>query len=455
MKSSSKIKDIKDINKWIKSTEARETFAKSKIDHADILKHVDALAKREKIVDTINSDVFTRSFRDFTLPINDIDPPVQLVGRHLDVNGFGQDLHQTLSSKRISGYTMKVRARGQDVYTLFWNWARKPVDPIALGWKPNVKMHIASVSKLITAMAVVKLLADKGISVDSPVAPHMPSYFKVGPGVAGITFRHLLTQTSGFRDDQNGGPNGGYTLKQLRAHFELGVLPTNAGNYGYYNGNFICLRIAMCTLMGTVNVSYNPFVVIPWLAQNSELLDLAWDPVSIAAYENYVTVNILTPSGVAASLQSTANDSLAYSSRHNENGKPLDSREGAGTDGWWLSVDELLSIMETFRSTSNIVPRALARQALTSGLGLEPFDWWQRDSWAQPDCMTKSGYWSDADYDGHTQQCIVAYAPPNYTLAVFVNSSILPPVTPGVLNPSKISYDIMQIVMPLLQKHIK
>ena len=58
-------------------------------------------------------------------------------------------------------------------------------------------MHVASCSKLITAMAMTKLLNDKRVWFDTPIIGFLPT---TGPraDVNTITFRQLMTHTSGL-----------------------------------------------------------------------------------------------------------------------------------------------------------------------------------------------------------------------------------------------------------------
>ena len=59
-------------------------------------------------------------------------------------------------------------------------------------------MHLASTSKLITAMALTRLLDSKGIDYDSPVNPWLPTYWPRGNNIDKLTFSHLLTHKSGL-----------------------------------------------------------------------------------------------------------------------------------------------------------------------------------------------------------------------------------------------------------------
>ena len=65
------------------------------------------------------------------------------------------------------------------------------------------RMGVMSMSKTITATAVVKQIAklsDAGqnISVDSPITSFLPSQWVRGPNVDNLTFHHLMTHTSGL-----------------------------------------------------------------------------------------------------------------------------------------------------------------------------------------------------------------------------------------------------------------
>ena len=62
---------------------------------------------------------------------------------------------------------------------------------------PATIFHVASVSKQFTAMAVMLLAADGKLSLDDDIRKHLPELPDYGHR---ITIRHLLTHTSGLRD---------------------------------------------------------------------------------------------------------------------------------------------------------------------------------------------------------------------------------------------------------------
>jgi hypothetical protein len=354
-------------------------------------------------------------------------PPRRNVERALNVTAFSQALHAILSAAPISGYAMRIFQRDTPVYTLFWNWARRPQDPLELGWSPSVKMHIASVSKLITAMAVVRLLRERGINVDTPISPYLPDYFVRGANTQQITFRHLLTHTSGFRKIESGGYSDGNTFADFRFYFGLGVNASDMNVWHYHNANYIALRIAIAVLLGSPARDFKIDSTWPgWIGRAPELnvlfTDASWDSQSIDAYAAEVSNRIFSPAGVSAHLFPDGSDSLAYPINLASRGKDLNAYMSAGAAGWWLSCDELLKIMHVFRHTNMIVPAATARAALNSGFGVDGFQPWQQPRFGRVDCLTKAGFWSDGG--GATQQSFVAFCPDGHNIAILVNSPI-------------------------------
>lgn len=69
---------------------------------------------------------------------------------------------------------------------------------------PDTRFRIASITKLFTATAIMKLGESGALALDDPVRAHLP-WFEIGrgpgTGEAPVTLRHLLTHTSGLPRD--------------------------------------------------------------------------------------------------------------------------------------------------------------------------------------------------------------------------------------------------------------
>lgn len=62
-----------------------------------------------------------------------------------------------------------------------------------LPYTEHTLIEVASTSKTVTLIAVVKALRACGITVDSPVSPHLPPAWVRGPGMSTVTLRPLLS----------------------------------------------------------------------------------------------------------------------------------------------------------------------------------------------------------------------------------------------------------------------
>jgi len=92
------------------------------------------------------------------------------------------------------GCALGVSRNGRVVYEAGYGMANletgTPITPASI-------FHVASVSKQFTAMAIMLLARDKKLSIDDDIRKYLPEIRDYGTK---ITIRHLLTHTSGLRD---------------------------------------------------------------------------------------------------------------------------------------------------------------------------------------------------------------------------------------------------------------
>jgi TolB protein len=65
-------------------------------------------------------------------------------------------------------------------------------------WLFHIPMNVASVSKFVTAIALIRLLRDLGIPVTRSIGAYLPQYWSVGAGAGSITFENLLRHEAGL-----------------------------------------------------------------------------------------------------------------------------------------------------------------------------------------------------------------------------------------------------------------
>ena len=325
---------------------------------------------------------------------------------HLDVDGFGKSLHQELEDK-VAGYSVRLQQRNSVIYARDSNWAKAPSDGSET-WNGDVRMHVASCSKLITAIAMTRILNEKQISYDTPIIGFLPTYWAKGPNIDRITFRHLMTHTSGF----NNGGSSASDFEFMKDRVAHGVMAI--GGFNYENMNFGLCRILIATILEDVAPgAIFAFPVIP--ISN----DVAWDYLTIRSYTQYVENYVFAPAGVSGpTLDHPAADALAYNFPVSGNGwNSSDLTSMSGGAGWHMSPDDLLRIMRTFRRKGVIMSAARAQAMLDNGFGIDG-----AGSTPLGPVYSKKGFWQDSGK--HVEQSLVYFLPRNMELVVLVNSPI-------------------------------
>jgi len=347
-----------------------------------------------------------RGRHDWTPPAPPKTPPTPGPVAQFNGQGFCDTLHAAIKNA-VVGYTMRIQQHGSIIWTLEWNWAQTPLDA-SEGWNPDVVMHVASVSKLITAMATTKLLNSKGISYDASIAPYLPDYWPKGPNIATVTFRQLMTHTSGFT-------NGGADFPSVKAQIALGVPLTKS--YAYENSNFSLLRVLIPVINGNVAVTMQ-FPSFPF--PEPGLSDILWNMNTVNYYQEYVNANVIGPSGSEGSFVWSPGDALAYTYPTSIKGWDSgDLSTVTGAAGWHFSVDQLLKIMGTFRRAGTILSTTQAQTMLDDSFGI---DWIVQRPVDQALMYIKNGLWANGN--GQTEQSVAFFLPDDMEMVVLVNSPI-------------------------------
>lgn len=327
----------------------------------------------------------------------------------LNIGKFGETVHAALKDK-VRGYALGLRKNGQHVLTLIWDWSKTPQDG-RQGWTLDTRMHVASVSKLMTAIVAVKMLHDSNRSFDTQIGAFLPTYWERPTNSRNVTFRHLLTHRGGFTI------HGG-DYKSFKQQIEQGA---SAGSSPVYtNGSFSLIRVLTATMTGAVNA--NLYYDFPFAEE--ALNDAVWDKKTQQAFVNYAQSKVFTPSGVANVSPAPATvGAYGYSGKSDTKGWNSGDVSGQlGGAGFRLSVNDLLNVMGTYRRKGTIVPATKAKAALEAGLGID-----QSVNTPAGKLYNKNGRWqTGSGASADTEQSVVYFMPEDIELAVLVNSWIGP-----------------------------
>jgi CubicO group peptidase (beta-lactamase class C family) len=352
------------------------------------------------------------------VPAKDVfrPPPLPLpVFYRFDATGFIRALKEQLTGS-VAGYSIRLTENGSTIGSADQNWAKEPQDG-SENWTPDTRMHVASLSKIVTAIAMTRLLGEAGIPPGTPIIDHLPRYWAKGPNVGQITFAELMTHTSGlaFRS-----ANHRSDFEWMKAQIAAGT--THRGQYSYQNMNFGLCRILLATINRNIPVSWTLPAWLSWWF-GSEFNDVFWDLITIRAYASYAARAVFAPAGVTGpDFTHDAADALAYNFPVTGNGWNSGNLVSmAGGAAWHMSVNELLRVMAAFRRGGTIVSPAQAQAMLDDGFGI---------NWSVPTPLgryyAKNGNWSNNS--GHQEQGVAFFLPLNMELVILVNSPVNSPV---------------------------
>lgn len=275
-----------------------------------------------------------------------------------DIELFEQNLRGAFDGEAV-GYTYAIGANGTIVAEDGVGEARTAPDTAA-PQHADKQVMVASVSKPLTAILVLRLMEETGVQPGDLIAPYLPSYWTLGNGMDAITFEQLLTHTSGLKQLATTFPDGTFgndyaSLRELLAE----DLSEGDGPYGYVysNLNFALLRVLTAGLMGIDPVDHPEF-------ESANL--------TASAFEIYLE-SVYHPLGVDTHCYATdPTPTLMYE-------WPLDGSAGGessdkvlicGGVGFFISAHDLAGVLSHLRYTEDLISHAQFEVMLDGELGI-------------------------------------------------------------------------------------
>jgi CubicO group peptidase (beta-lactamase class C family) len=116
----------------------------------------------------------------------------------IDWDGFANEIAGTVwgNGSNVVGYAFAIAKNGGILRSGAGGDRRTTAHGSRLPFTTKTQAQTASAAKTINAAALIKVLYEHNLTVDSKIAPFLPSCWKRGPGVASITFRQILNHTS-------------------------------------------------------------------------------------------------------------------------------------------------------------------------------------------------------------------------------------------------------------------
>lgn len=272
---------------------------------------------------------------------------------------------QTLEGRAV-GYAYAIVEGGRITRSGGVGHARAPDEKTAPGvaMTDTTRVHLASVSKPITATALMRVVEQWGLSLDASFHAFVRHRWPIAaPGVETVTLRHLLTHQSGMAPWGYCGEDFDESMRQLIAS-PLEHPPGEGPSYS--NGNFCLLRAVI-------------------------------EAVTQTDYVTYVKTSVLEPMGItdmSCTPDATAG-TLYYAQGASTEGYfwAEDYASQCGAYGWYASATDLARFLIGLRHHT-VLSRATTETMLSGALG-----WWPTSTLGGP-ASHHNGVWLTGDGRG-------------------------------------------------------
>lgn len=195
-------------------------------------------------------------------------------------------IQRFMQEHRVVGAALAISDRGRLVHARGFGYAdlgeRQPVEPTSL-------FRIASISKPVTAMAIMQLVEQGKLKLDDKVfdildyEAHIPEGAEADPRLSEITIRHLLQHRAGFDRDKSFDP----MFQSRRFAKELGESPPAKPDH--------IIRI----MLGR-QLDFDPGERYAYSNLGYCLLGRVIEKLTSTPYDEYVKKNVLAPIGITA-----------------------------------------------------------------------------------------------------------------------------------------------------------
>jgi CubicO group peptidase (beta-lactamase class C family) len=268
----------------------------------------------------------------------------------------------------------------------------------------TTRIHVASISKTITALATLKILQEKGIPLSEPVYKYLPSQWTISESFKTVTFRELLRHTSGIRYTDGSCNNA--NINSYTSLREIVAAPINTSKtYCYQNANFGLLRIILPVIKGLISNGTTADDINTQKGYEAIIQEYVFQKAGVkTAYCEWRPTNALLFEFPNANKPSFNSGNLLFRS---------------GGLGWYLSAEEVGKVMSQLSDPANeaIIANNWKDSLLQNGYGCFPAS-----------TIKGTAYWHDGlwyrTFNGDAQgmRGLWIKLPANITVVLLVNA---------------------------------
>ena len=277
------------------------------------------------------------------------------VGPVFDVDLFADNIRSLLDGN-TAGYAYAI-TKGGVLATQGAGGKLRKAGEGNINQSATKRQNIASISKMITAVAVLKLMDQLNLDLNDKIAPYLPQSWNLGSNVEDLTFEHLLRHRTGFISQNNDFWNT-LSWNGLSTMVAAGANP--GASFNYLNANFALFRFIIPAMWKEAGAPY------PIYTENGTAAAF-W-------YIFYMQENLFKPIGINMAQcmdPSSSTEALYYDPAASLNGVPGgDWNMICGSGGWVLSANDLVNFMTHYSHDNNYLSKEMRDLMMGNRLGV-------------------------------------------------------------------------------------
>lgn len=294
----------------------------------------------------------------------DDGPQFQNAGPQFNMDLFEQNIidYVNFGTADPIGWGYAINQNGQLARSNAYGDARTDADG-QLDFTLGKEANVASVSKFYTAIGAMQLIYANGLTIDSTISKWLPDSWAQGPGVSNLTFKDLLTHTSGLQSANNDFSNT-LSYAGLQACIATGVINPKTRNY--LNANFALFRILIPSLWEplsnyAINIEVDAntqFMYLLYMQEN------VWDVIDLPL------VGCMPEARTSCTLYYNVSDAgTSNTGAYYGDWNPI-----CGGGGYFMSLFEMAKLNAYFEHTEDLLTDELKQVMKDNRIGMDSAD---------------------------------------------------------------------------------
>ncbi len=319
------------------------------------------------------------------------------------------------------GYALVVSYKDEMNVKRAGGWARLKADPPKTEMSTSVPFTLASVSKVITAAALIRVLNKKNLHLDTRIHSYLPDHWDVHRSIHDVSFKNLMEHRTGFRF----GGDGEY-YHDVKRNMEAGMDSSLRGTFDYSNHNYDVIRLLIPRLAGYKIEQYKKD------PGPAEIMQAA---MYAGYYVDYVQKEVFGAAGLS-NFESISCKALPFVT-----GKcykfPYNGLSGtdfgdvtleSGAQGWVMSAAQLSKFIRRLHFTDRILSKEFSDYMIKYGMGYDHTG----DTPGGISSYWKGGSYSSKQNAGALKSLVIGFGN-NVNVALIINSDFTGPIAARTL----------------------